>query len=395
MGNCAARPTAADVKAFQSQWLNQVSQERDVRQSEEHGGSRFLATLAPSLDRDGDGVVTTKEVLQAGREEAAHRRQRVSCLQAGPSLWQLAVRPALSSGWYAPERYLEAAGECFILMIAVSWAVTWTFNPDIITSNPLKDRVGYNNMCVGFDSPPARYVAMPFQVLQAFLAVRYVSLDSARAVLEKAAGRITDGQYWFTRGANLCYGAFMTCFPVLLVVTPDVSVNAHTYLFFAMLIFSFSVVAANFCEAEMVAASSKIWFGLFGAFTAALPVLGAIDFWTYREGQEAPLVPWQLVWMLDWGWFMLLGLTVVFLPDAPALKVHAVRAPWPCSVYTRRFTLYDRAILRTILRCRSFRFALLLARRQAPRTATSRACTECYRSEKPLAVFATSGLLFF
>ena len=112
-------------------------------------------------------------------------------------------------------------------------------------------------------------------------------------------------------------------------------------------------------------------------------------------GQEAPLVPWQLVWMLDWGWFMLLGLTVVFLPDAPALKVHAVRPPWPCSVYTRRFTLYDRAILRTILRCRSFRFALLLARRQAPRTATCRACTECYRSEKPLAVFATSGLLFF
>ena len=52
-----------------------------------------------------------------------------------------------------------------------------------------------------------------------------------------------------------------------------------------------------------------------------LPVLGAIDFSTYREGQEAPLVPWQLVWLLDWGWFVLLGLTVVFLPDAPELQV--------------------------------------------------------------------------
>ena len=273
------------------------------------------------MDLDGDGEVTAAEVLQVGMEEISHRKQRISCLQAGPSLWQLATRPALCSGSYAPERYLEAAGECFILMILVSWAITWTFNPSIIASNLLKDRVGYNNLCVGFDSPPARFIAMPFQVLQAFLAIRYVSLDSARAELEKAAGRITGWQYWFTRGANLCYGAFMTCFPVLLVVTPEVSVNAHTYLFFAMLVFSFAVVAANFCEAEVVTLSSKVWFGIFGTFTAVLPVLGAIDFATYREGQAAPLVPWHLVWLLDWGWFMLLGLTVVFLPDAPELQV--------------------------------------------------------------------------
>ena len=62
-----------------------------------------------------------------------------------------------------PERYLEAAGECFILMIGVSWALTMAFNPDVTRDNKLLDRVGYNNMCVGFDSPPARYVAMPLQ----------------------------------------------------------------------------------------------------------------------------------------------------------------------------------------------------------------------------------------
>ena len=42
---------------------------------------------------------------------------------------------------------------------------------------------------------------------------------------------------------------------------------------------------------------------------------------------QTPPVPWQLLWVLDWGWFILLGMTVIFLPDSPPLKVR--RAPPP------------------------------------------------------------------
>ena len=139
---------------------------------------------------------------------------------------QLARKPFPRSGTVVPERYLEATGECFILMLLVSWILTYLFNPDVIENNPLKSRVGYNNMCVGFDTPPARYAAMPLQVLQAFLTVRYASLDNTRASLEKRTGRISRKQYWFSRVANTAYGVFMLCFPVLLVLTPRVNTKA-------------------------------------------------------------------------------------------------------------------------------------------------------------------------
>jgi hypothetical protein len=76
---------------------------------------------------------------------------------------QFARNPFPKDGCVVPERYLEAAGETFILMLLVSWALTAAFNPAILADNKLRDRVGYNNLCVGFDSPPARYVAMPLQ----------------------------------------------------------------------------------------------------------------------------------------------------------------------------------------------------------------------------------------
>ena len=45
---------------------------------------------------------------------------------------------------------------------------------------------------------------------------------------------------------------------------------------------------------------------------------------------QTPPVPWQLLWVLDWGWFILLGMTVIFLPDSPPLKVRreSPRAPF-------------------------------------------------------------------
>ena len=123
-----------------------------------------------------------------------------------------------------------------------------------------------------------------------------------------------------------------------------------------MIVFSFVVIAANFAESQKVALASKIWMGLFTAHTCLLPVFGIVDFSAYDEWEVAgcrsggdecyewaeveletaygplvvnttrgtaqePPVPWYVLWYLDWGWFALLGLAVVFLPDSPALKV--------------------------------------------------------------------------
>ena len=87
----------------------------------------------------------------------------------------------------------------FILMIIVCWMITLRYSPEIIEKNGLKDIIGYDNLCVGFDAPPARYVAVPMQVMMAVLACRYSSLDTTRAALEFTHGNITRSQYWCAR----------------------------------------------------------------------------------------------------------------------------------------------------------------------------------------------------
>ena len=85
-----------------------------------------------------------------------------------------------------------------------------------------------------------------------------------------AGRRIKRWQLAFTRLANLCYGGFMVCFPVLLVVTPEVSAMWHSLLFFCMILVSFTVVAANFAEAHKVKVESKLWLAAFGAHSVLL-----------------------------------------------------------------------------------------------------------------------------
>jgi hypothetical protein len=45
------------------------------------------------------------------------------------------------------------------------------FNPDVVDHNPIKDRVGYNNACVGWDTAPASYFATYVLVLAAYHSV--------------------------------------------------------------------------------------------------------------------------------------------------------------------------------------------------------------------------------
>ena len=170
---------------------------------------------------------------------ATHQRMkyilRIGCLtRDGPALWQLLRHPTVfgRGGYVAPERYLEGAGEMFILMIIVCWMITLRYSPEIIEKNGLKDIIGYDNLCVGFDAPPARYVAVPMQVMMAVLACRYSSLDTTRAALEFTHGNITRSQYWCSYIANTVYAGFLCCFPMLLVLTPDLSSgirDVHTY----------------------------------------------------------------------------------------------------------------------------------------------------------------------
>ena len=63
-----------------------------------------------------------------------------------------------------PYLYLKSSSEAMFICLGLSWVVTLIFNMEIVQNNPLNPPIGYSNLCVGFDTPPARYVAMPFMV---------------------------------------------------------------------------------------------------------------------------------------------------------------------------------------------------------------------------------------
>jgi hypothetical protein len=73
-----------------------------------------------------------------------------------------------------PNIYLKAAGETLGLALAIGWIFSLIFIPDVIKSNLLKDRLGYNNVCVGWDLPPASYFAMVPVAMTVYLGLRFV-----------------------------------------------------------------------------------------------------------------------------------------------------------------------------------------------------------------------------
>merc|ERR1712194_963861 len=118
-----------------------------------------------------------------------------------------------------PELYLEASFEVFLFMVACTWFITCVWNPDVLLAskggNRINDIFAYNNVCVGFDTAPARYIAQPLFALQSFLGVRFGNLDLLRLNLEWIAGRVTNTQFYCSATMDILFMATMLLRPQL------------------------------------------------------------------------------------------------------------------------------------------------------------------------------------
>ncbi len=132
------------------------------------------------------------------------------------------------NGSLEPLRYFKATSEIMFLGLLFPWITTAIFNYNVLfnpAANPLIPPLGYPNVCVGFDTEPARFVAMPFLTLTAYLGLRFAWTSAQRLELERQlpAGSpyaLTDQQYRFSWWANAWYAFAMMVMPMLLVVTP-------------------------------------------------------------------------------------------------------------------------------------------------------------------------------
>merc|ERR1712050_548710 len=94
-----------------------------------------------------------------------------------PAPLRIFLAPIRSAAPVQVEDYMLAAGETIFSALTICWTLTYIFNFDTIKSNRLKDMVGYNNACVGWDFPPSNYVGLFAGVVATLFACRFSLLD--------------------------------------------------------------------------------------------------------------------------------------------------------------------------------------------------------------------------
>ena len=268
----------------------------------------------------------------------------------GPAFYQIVRSNFRKAAVTRPELYLDASFEVFLFMIACTWICTCIWNPNILFAskggNRINDIFAYNNVCVGFDTPPARYVAQPLFALQSFLGVRYGNLDLLRLSLEWRAGRVDKLSAYFNATMDILFMGTMLLWPMLLIITPDAGgfgLNYHFYVYVIFVVIMYLTILAQFGTApkEGILLISKIWVGVYGGWTLLLLLIGFVGFngydykrcpsdevkLFYANGthaeycQQDPAIPVGLMSVLDYGWFILLLFTTPLLPYSPALNV--------------------------------------------------------------------------
>eukprot|EP00617_Octactis_speculum_P003047 CAMPEP_0185773032 /NCGR_PEP_ID=MMETSP1174-20130828/72249_1 /TAXON_ID=35687 /ORGANISM="Dictyocha speculum, Strain CCMP1381" /LENGTH=383 /DNA_ID=CAMNT_0028459567 /DNA_START=18 /DNA_END=1169 /DNA_ORIENTATION=+ len=263
----------------------------------------------------------------------------------GSCLWQIWKDTQTESIY--PEMYFGAWVETFIIMLLMSWITTAIWNQDVIETNRIKDVMGYNNVCVGFDEVPARYVSLPGMVAMSYFGIRYVTLDSWRAKLQLSHHDIDKKEYFISRYSNVLFATTMLFWPMLLLITPGGEsswhLEWHFYIYVFFVVLSMCNIGANFFEAPEVTVYSQLWLILFSLDTFLLLTVGAYAFNSYDYEQcpnslaaseirtseinllceQDPRVPVGFLMFLDYAWFVFLGMTPLFLPDAPVICLNA------------------------------------------------------------------------
>lgn len=221
----------------------------------------------------------------------------------------------------APEDYIKASGEILFLTIVVSWIIAGIWNADTIERNALKDRIGYNNVCVAWDEPPALYPAAFMMQFAIYCAVRGSVLDLVRAAKTPA---LSAHGLRSVRVCNVCYAVSMMAMSLIFVVTPAVSPEWHSAVFGQYIFFRFIVVAGNYFESADIGAdiSTRSWvfLAVYGVISLAMITCVFVNLTNYAE-VGGPTVPVWFAATVDYAWFICLAATSVFLPNLPPLQI--------------------------------------------------------------------------
>mmetsp|Transcript_58460 Transcript_58460/g.136027 ORF Transcript_58460/g.136027 Transcript_58460/m.136027 type:complete len:275 (-) Transcript_58460:241-1065(-) len=233
----------------------------------------------------------------------------------------LSVYKALRNGLYNPEDYAAAAGELLVFALLICWFLTYLFNPEIIAKNPLKDRVGYNNLCVGWDTYPARWVAAPLFALIIYLYVQFMILGVLRQNLTEG---LTARERHVKYVANSLTGVSYCFASLIFVFDPMLYPLSHSVSFIQLVFFGYFAFAANFytTDPRFHPEGSHIYLAVFAGTSFLFSVFALTQLLSFDDStQTRGPVPWFLLALTDYTWFICKALGSYFRPHAPSIKV--------------------------------------------------------------------------
>lgn len=245
-----------------------------------------------------------------------------------------------------PVLYLKAAEDLLFIALALSWVLTAIFRQDIIKDNAVKKYIGYNNLCVGWDAPPALFVGGLLWAITSFLSLRFVFFNALRLMKlrtklreEEAAdeegenpddddgdtsflgvevGKKNCFNYHFPVVANFIFMLSTILFSQTFMIRPEegILIWMHTIPFLAAMYGTFLISLALCLESrEQMKTINWIWLVVFGVTSCVNPIIFIYDFIYYDIHKERSPFPYQIIMVMDLVWFFCLALNGWNLPS--------------------------------------------------------------------------------
>lgn len=221
--------------------------------------------------------------------------------------------------------YQRASYRVFCLMIMICWALTSTFHFEQFESNPIMDRLGYNNWCVGFDTQPANAVGSVFEAFIIYLAIRGAWTDIEVVTLMHEQDKASRWQRTRTVVIGIVSILSWLATALIFAVHPTEfrgAVWVHTIAFLQMVPMMVITQWNQYVVFSKTSLLGHVFFSLMGLMAVFFVVGVTIDYIAYDAGRPMPVYP-PLLMAMDYGWFGAVLVSPCLL--APAHILHIER----------------------------------------------------------------------
>jgi len=255
-----------------------------------------------------------------------HTKRTICVELRRPSLLEVCTPNV--GGIVFPETYFKACCEMITLMLAGSLIITLIWNPAVVWDNPLNDRIGYPNLCVFFDTFPAKYYATICWGGVIYLGCQFAWLDIERTIMVK--NRLSTCKIFFSIFTDILFICSVVLFLFVFIIPPDcdmagvdcvqnTQVWRHSWTFIVLIFVLYLVVLANMLEGQNTPVFSYVWMVLYGICAICDVCFISGNFLYYNRYGEV-LFPVPLGFCADYGWFLMTPLCTLFLPNAEGIK---------------------------------------------------------------------------